>query len=54
MIRSSMHDDWWAKMYERYNYTDPSNKQYHKSDTNAINMPPVISSNTQYIVQFEI
>ena len=52
-IRDCMDNNWWAKMYERYNYNDPSINQYNKSHTNAINMPPVISSNPHYIVQFD-
>ena len=46
-IRDSMANPWWAQMFDRYNYNDPSNAHYGTYNHHALNKPITISSNDQ-------
>lgn len=38
-IRDSMHNPWWAEMYNRYGFHDPSNKNYGVYDRAGTHQP---------------
>jgi len=44
---------WWHNMYNRYSMVDPSNSQYGRFNTSALNLPIAIESTNQYAVQLK-
>lgn len=50
-IRDAMGNQWWADMYNRYNFHDPSNKHYGYYPTSGLNQPLVIEANRNISIQ---
>ena len=49
-VRDFMSNKWWASMYNRYNYRDPSNQNYGQFDSSGRYTPITIDSNPEYTV----
>jgi hypothetical protein len=50
-IRDSMGNKWWADMYNRYSYHDPSNQHYGHYPTSGLNQPLFIEANKNVAIQ---
>lgn len=52
-VRDYMYSEWWASTYNRYNFQDPSNKNYGHFPFAARHRPLTIDSNPEYTIELD-